>query len=89
MNNPEQANNYVRQSREYYQRATEKYRGLIAQGRDLDKWYLELGHLYYSHGDFEQAIEALRKSNAALAKKYLAVSYYRSGNFTDALEIFN
>ena len=57
------AQTFATQSQTYYQEAVNLYRELIIQGRDLDKLRLELGKLYYSHGDFEQAIEELKKTN--------------------------
>ena len=76
-------------SQVYYQRATERYKTLIAEGKDLDRLHLELGRLYYEHGDFDRAQEELQKTNLAAAKKFLAISNYRLGRFSEALEIFN
>jgi transglutaminase-like putative cysteine protease len=84
-----QAQNFVSQSEAYYQRAIALYKDLIAQGKDPDRLYLELGKLYYNHGGFIQAIEEFKKTNDFQAKKFLAISYYKSGNFTDALEVFS
>ncbi len=85
----QQPNDYARQSQGYYRLAVTQYEDLIRQGKDADRLYLELGELYYSHGDYELAVEALKKSDKPQAKKFLAISYYRLGNFTDALEVFN
>lgn len=85
----EQAQDYVRESQNYYERAVNLYKDLIAQGKDLDRLHLELGRLYFNHGDFLKAIEQLKKTGEVKAKKFLAISYYRLGNFTDALEVFN
>jgi len=79
---------FVKQSQEYYQRAVAEYRDLIKNGKDLDRLYFELGRVYYGHGDFMPAIEAFKKTNQAEARKFLALSYYRLGNFTDALDVF-
>jgi tetratricopeptide (TPR) repeat protein len=85
----EQAQGYLRQSQDYYRRAIGLYKDLIKRGKDLDRLYLELGKVYYNHGEFKEAVEAFRKSGQPEAKKFLAISYYRLANFTDALEIFN
>ena len=84
-----QEQDYAKLSQDYYQRAIVHYNDLIKGGRDLDRLYFELGRLYYAHGQFEQAIEALKKSNALQAKKFLVISYYRANNFIDGLETFN
>ena len=88
-NELELARECVGKSGVYYQHAAERYKKLIAKGNDLEGLRFELGRLYYEHGDFEQAQEELKKTNLISARKLLAISYYRLGNFTDALEIFN
>ncbi|MFH1440630.1 MAG: tetratricopeptide repeat protein, partial [Candidatus Omnitrophota bacterium] len=88
-NELEEAQDYLKKSKIYYQRATDLYKDLIAKGKDLDKLHFELGQLYYNQGERKQAIEEFKKSGYIKAKKFLAISYYRLGNFTDALEVFN
>jgi tetratricopeptide (TPR) repeat protein len=80
---------YARQSEAYYQLAVSGYRDLIKKGGDLDRLYLALGRLYYENGKFQLAVEAFKQSNTEEAHKFLAISCYRLGNFTDALEVFN
>ncbi|PIP20003.1 MAG: hypothetical protein COX40_07125 [Candidatus Omnitrophica bacterium CG23_combo_of_CG06-09_8_20_14_all_40_11] len=84
-----QAQDYIKKSKEYYQYAINLYKDLIAKGKDSDRLHFELGELYYNHGEWKQAIEEFKKTNILAAKKFLAISYYRLGNFTDALEVFN
>ncbi len=85
----ERAGEYARQAEAQYQRAAEEYKKLISKGKDLDKLYLRLGRLYYDHGNLKEAVDALKQSLDTQAKKFLAISYYRLGNFTDALEVFD
>jgi len=80
---------YARQSEAAYQRAVKIEQDLIARGKDLDRLYFDLGKLYYDHGEFDKATEAFKKTPLAQAQELLAVSYYRTGDFTDALGIFN
>ncbi len=80
---------YAGLSQAYYRKAIARYNDLIKGGRDLDRLYLELGQLYYSHGEFEAAIEALKKSKNPQSRKFLLISYYRTNNFVDGMEIFN
>ncbi|HTZ11880.1 MAG TPA: DUF3857 domain-containing protein [Candidatus Margulisiibacteriota bacterium] len=84
----EEAQGYIRSSDTYYQKALGVYKGLISQAGDLDKLHFELGRVYYSHGDFEQAVQELSRTKAAEAGKLLAVSYYHLGSFTEALQLF-
>ena len=87
--NIEKTQEYIRQSESYYRQAIQEYKDLIVKGKDLDRLYLELGKVYFSRGDFAQAVEALKKSQDIQAKKFLAITYYRLGDFTAALEIFD
>jgi transglutaminase-like putative cysteine protease/tetratricopeptide (TPR) repeat protein len=84
-----QARNYVVKSRSYYERAVHFYKRLLAGNKNQDILYFELGKVYYDHGDFSNAIEQFKKTRAAEAKKYIAISYFRLGNFIDALGIFD
>jgi len=84
-----EAQDYLKKSKIYYQHATNLYKDLIAKGKDLDRLHFELGQLYYNQGEWKQAIEEFKKTSYIKAKELLAISYYRLGNFTDALEVFN
>jgi len=78
-----EARNYVYRSDVFYKRAVALYRRISGpQAR------LELGSVYFSHGDYESAAEELSALPFAQAQRMLAMAYYRMGNFTDALEIF-
>lgn len=79
----------IEKSDAYYQRAVNFYKQLIPKPDKPDSVYFELGKLYYSHGDFNNAVEQLKKNPSAEAKKYLAISYFRLGDFTDALSVFD
>jgi len=85
----EQAQDCIKQSQRYSQAAINLYKELISKGKELDRLHFELGQLYYTSGNFEQAIEEFKQSGELRAKKFLAISYYRLGNFTDALEAFS
>jgi tetratricopeptide (TPR) repeat protein len=84
-----QAKAYAEKSGAYYQHAIERYQRLIGKMIDPDRMHFELGKLYYAHGEFEKAEEELKKSFFPEARKFLAISLYRLGNFTDALDIFS
>ncbi|MFA5115067.1 MAG: DUF3857 domain-containing protein [Candidatus Omnitrophota bacterium] len=84
-----EAGRLARESRQYYQRAAALYKELIAKGEDQNRLYFELGKLYYDCGEFENAVAALKKTARPEAAKFLAISFYRLGDFTDALEVFN
>lgn len=84
----EQAQDELKSSEQAYQKAVAAYNELIKQGKDLDKLYFALGKAYYEHADFSGAQEAFKKSNDPQAKKYTAFSYYRMGDFVNALDAF-
>ncbi len=83
------AEEYAGKSADYYKQAEAQYAKSIKESRDPSEIYFKLGELYYSHGDFAQAKEAFLKSNKDQAVKYIALSCYRLGDFTAALEAFN
>ena len=88
-NTLEEAREYVLKSKAYYEDAIRQYNDLISKGKDPDRLRLELGKLYYDHGDFKKASGQLKTVGLPDSKKFLALAYYHLGNFTDALEIFN
>ncbi|MCM8782718.1 MAG: DUF3857 domain-containing protein, partial [Candidatus Omnitrophica bacterium] len=73
----------------YYRKAVKVYKDLILKGRGDDSIYFNLGKLYFEHADFGLAIETLKKSNLSEAKKYIAISYYKTNDYTEALKIFD
>ncbi len=73
----------------YYQQAVAQYKTLLTKADNSAKTYFDLGMLYYSHGDFENALSVLKKAKEPKAEKFIAISYYRLGQFTDALEVFD
>ena len=79
----------LRESDNYYRRAESSYKQLILQSKEPSGLYFELGKLYFSRGEYDLAAETFKKSTGSLAAKFLALSFYRTGKFTDALEIFN
>jgi len=88
-NSVEKAKGYAIESRQYYQRAVNLYRELIAKGQDLNRLRFELGRLYYDYGEFEQSATEFQKTSHPDAAKFLALSYYRLGDFSAALTVFN
>ncbi len=88
-NDLEEAQKYARQSQDYYGRAISIYKNLLSKNKDTDRLHFGLGRLYYEHGDLEPAIEEFKQVRLRTAKKLLGIAYYRMGNYTDALEIFD
>jgi tetratricopeptide (TPR) repeat protein len=86
---PEDPKSYIDSSDFFYNKAIVSYKKLIAQEKNPSSLYLKLGKIYFGHGDYDLAIDAFKSSLEPEARKFLALSYYRMGNFTDALEVFN
>ena len=84
----DEAREYTRQAQDYYQRAIDKYEELIAEGKDKDLAYFELGLLYYRQGEYGLASRNLSNTTISEAEKYLALSLYRINDFTEAKEAF-
>jgi len=83
------AKRYSKLSKDYYQKAIKEYQNLIRKGKTNPALYLDLGKLYFEKGDFLSAIDIFNKCNLKEAKKYLAISYYKIGDLTEALKIFD
>ncbi len=91
----ELANEYAAQSEKFFQEAVSEYNlALKEPGADTLEINFFLGKLYYEHGRLEEAIQILasvyaeRSQDFAVAK-LLALSYFRNGDYTDALGIFD
>ncbi|MCD6318442.1 hypothetical protein J7M02_05195, partial [Candidatus Aerophobetes bacterium] len=91
----ELGNEYAAQSEKFFKEALSEYNlALNEPGADKLKINFLIGKLYYGHGEFEKAIQVLlpvyekEKENFAVAK-LLAISYFRNGDWTDALSIFD
>ena len=84
----EEARNYTKQSQDYYQLAISQYQDLIAQGKDLNRVYFELGLLYYRHAEYGLACQYLLKANISEAQKFHALALYKNNDFTEAQDAF-
>ncbi|MDD5655019.1 MAG: DUF3857 domain-containing protein [Candidatus Omnitrophica bacterium] len=78
----------ARASRKYYRESIKQYEGLISKGKDLQRLNYELGMLYFEHGEYERAGRNFKDSGLPEAKKYLAIALYKSGDFTEAHNLF-
>ncbi|MGD9015673.1 MAG: DUF3857 domain-containing protein, partial [Candidatus Omnitrophota bacterium] len=87
-NQLDQARQYTQQSNDYYQRAVAKYKDLIVQGNNLEQANLELGLLYYQHAQYELASQHLSQINLPEAKKYRAISLFKTNDLTEARDAF-
>ena len=91
----ELADEYATKSEEFFNEAVSEYNlALEEPGADIHRIQFLLGKLYYEHGKFERAMGILSslysqaKEDFAVAK-LLALSYYKTGNYTHALVIFD
>src|SRR3990167_8684660 len=72
-----------------YQKAIEGYQKLTAKDKKNAGLKLGLAKLYYSRGDYQNAMNTLENVEDMEAKKLLAVCFYKSGDYTQALSIFD
>ncbi len=84
----ENAKVYAGKSEEFYNRAITDYKIAIKTQQNNQSIYYQLGALYYAHGKYVKAIEALKNSDQEFSKRLLAICFYKSGNYTDALSVF-
>ena len=90
----ELANEYATQSEEFFEKAVSEYNlALEEPGADIFEINFLLGKLYCGHGRFEETIQTLlplyekERENFTLTK-LLVFSYFKNGEYTDALTIF-
>jgi len=90
----ELANEYAAQSEKFFEKAVSEYNLALEEPEaDIFEINFLLGKFYYGHGRFKEAIQTLlplyekERENFALTK-LLVFSYFRNGDYTDALAIF-
>ena len=90
----ELANEYAAQSEKFFEKAVSEYNLALEEPEaDIFEINFLLGKLYYGHGRFKEAIQTLlplyekERENFALTK-LLVFSYFKNGDYTDALAIF-
>ena len=93
----------ARESEFSYKKAIQGYQRLLARDKrkishrlenrglasDSQSHRLELARIYYNHGDYENAVETLKNAQGLSARKLLAVCFYKTGDYTQALGIFD
>lgn len=77
------------QSESFYQKSVTGYERILTRQPQNSAARLELARLYYSHGDYEKAIEALKNAEEPKAKQLLAICFYKAGDYTQALTLFD
>jgi hypothetical protein len=82
------ARGYSKKSGILYEEAVRRYRILIGRNKDAAPVHYELGLLYYGNGRFPEAIEEFKQADTPQSRKFLAISLYKTGNFTDAVDVF-
>jgi tetratricopeptide (TPR) repeat protein len=87
--NLQQADSYAKQSEQLLQQAIQEYEEALGHIANPASVYYALGQLYYRHGRYTEAIDKLSSLDGLDARKLLAIAYYKNGNDTDALAIFN
>lgn len=71
----------------FYESSVQNYIKAISR-KDLPSLHLELGKLYYEHGQYALAIAELKKIDPKLSSKFIAISYFKDGDYTNALSVF-
>lgn len=93
----------AKKAESFYQEAIEGYQRLIAKDKNNAALRLGLAKLYYSRGDYNNAVDTLKNAEDAQplalldgkgalsgqAKKLLAICFYKLGDYTQALGIFD
>lgn len=85
----QKAENLSQEAREFYSAAVKEYQRIIVSSADKETAKKKLGALYFESKDYEQTATVLKDLADAESRKMLAISLFRLGNYTDALEVFN
>ena len=73
----------------FLKEAIKEYEAALENAEEPSEIYFTLGSLFYQHGQYDKAIENLSLLNTLAAEKLLAFTYYKSGDYTDALSLFD
>lgn len=84
----DKAREYSKDSQDFYQKAINEYKSVIKKSKDKDSIRFNLAKLYFQHKDYAQAVEELKQLDSEEAKKLLAISLFKSADYTSALEVF-
>ncbi len=85
----EKADVYSKESENLYQLAVSEYKNAI-ESKKSDTWArFKLGSLYYFHGEYKSAIDILEGLGSQESNRVLAISYYKNGDYTKGLAIFD
>jgi cellulose synthase operon protein C len=84
-----QARHYAAAAQANFRSAAALYEKQLRAVPESSELQHAAGMLYYHHGDFDQAIDHLRRSKDRTSRKFLAIALYRSGDYTAALETAN
>jgi cellulose synthase operon protein C len=82
-----QAKRYAALAEKNFAASAALYEKILAAEPGAQAVQFAAGMLYYSHGEFDRAIEHLRRSSDPGSLKYLAMALYRSGDYTAAHEV--
>ncbi len=85
--NLRKARGFARESELYYQHSIKEFRRLISKSKQPDIYKFELGKIYYDHREYKLAIEEFKNIKSPESLKFLGVSLYKLGEFSDALNI--
>lgn len=71
----------------FYESSIQNYIKAISK-KESPRLHFELGKLYYEHGQYQEAVSQLKGLDPKLSGKILALSYFKHGDYTNALNIF-
>ncbi|MEW6170233.1 MAG: DUF3857 domain-containing protein [Candidatus Omnitrophota bacterium] len=82
------ADYFAKKSEYFYEKAIKQYKKALNTTKVQDEIKFKLAELYFSHKDYDLAIEQLKPLSQIHAQKMLAISYYQTGDYTQSLGIF-
>ncbi len=88
------ADKYALESKQFYSKAIKEYQlARKVPGANQKEISFKLGKLYYEYGDYDKSIKELfplyqKNPNDFDTAKIFAFAYFKTGNYTDALTVF-
>lgn len=79
----------VAQADASYEHAVREFVAALTRQPGRDDLRFELGQLYFSHGQFQKAVEQFAALSTPRARERLGISYFYLGDYTSAHDVFS
>jgi len=85
----EKADSFCVKSELFFKRAVKEYQEALKEPSESFSANFKLAKLYFRHADYQKCINCLLNQGDLNSEKLLALCFYKTGDFTSALSVFN